>query len=224
MKLKLLLGVSLLVNLVLIFLLVFKESPSQKETTLANTKTEGVYDMKGNLVPEVSVVMLGNSITYQGSWSTLLNRDDVFNGGKPGWTTQQLSWVIKDFIIPNKPKICFFKGGTNDISLGIPTSRIVSNMKMVMDSINRVGTIPVYTPTVYFNNDSINSLKIDSVNNQMMRFCESKNYQFMDIRDVVCANQQLRDKYYKDDNTHLKQDAYLPWAAMIQKVLKANGI
>ncbi|MEM8897905.1 MAG: hypothetical protein AAGC85_07360 [Bacteroidota bacterium] len=132
MNTKSFLILSLGANVILMAILGYSQGES---TSDMNTEDSGIQDMQGNLLSEVSVVMLGNSITYQGDWQKELGREDVFNGGKPGWTTQQLSWVIKDFIIPHKPKICFFKAGTNDIALGIPTERIIQNMQMVMDSI-----------------------------------------------------------------------------------------
>ena len=215
---------SLVVNVILLALLGYKHGAADVTQPKMNLNSQGIEDMRGNRLSEVSVVMLGNSITYQGNWQEELERDDVFNGGKPGWTTQQLSWVIKDFIIPHKPKICFFKGGTNDISLGIPTERIIQNMQMVMDSIQAVGTIPVYTPTIYFNDSSAPNGKIDQVNDSMKSFCIQKNYHFMDIRPVLCGDQQTRDAFYKEDNTHLHQKAYEPWAKMVEEVLASYGI
>ena len=69
------------------------------------------------------IIMVGNSITYGGDWTTLLDRSDVTNWGIPGYTTQQLSWTIKN-IIPKKPEICFLEGGINDLSLGITPRRV----------------------------------------------------------------------------------------------------
>ena len=222
MKTKSILAISLVFNLIVLGLLY--RSKKDKPTTAPSEKEEVLHDNKGIEVSQVNIVMLGNSITYQGDWQQLLQRKDVFNGGHPGWTSQQLSWVIKNYIVPHKPKICFFKAGTNDISLGIPTERVIYNMKMVMDSIYRQGTIPVFTPTIYFNNDTIHKPKIDSINSAMKDFCKTQDFEFMDIRKVICSDQATMDRFYKDDDTHLKPEAYGPWSAMVAAILKKNGI
>lgn len=112
---KVLLYASLTANAIFLWLLFAPEHgvPKSPEESLLPVNQK-VTDEKGKMVDPVNIVMLGNSITYQGDWQEVLGRTDVFNGGKPGWTTQQLSWVIKNFIIPHRPKLCFFKGGIND--------------------------------------------------------------------------------------------------------------
>ncbi|MEM8897904.1 MAG: hypothetical protein AAGC85_07355 [Bacteroidota bacterium] len=87
-----------------------------------------------------------------------------------------------------------------------------------------MGTIPVYTPTIYFNDNSAPNEKIDRVNDSMKSFCSQKNYHFMDIRPVLCGDQQTMDVFYKEDNTHLYQEAYEPWAKMVEEVLVLYGI
>ena len=226
---KTLLTLSVLLNLGLIVYLIANqadatENGEQKIITPSETNTmqigeTEVVDEKGRVLETVNVVMLGNSITYQGDWQQVLGRDDVFNGGKPGWTTQQLSWVIKDFIIPNRPKICFFKGGINDYTLGITTERISENMKMVLDSIHDVGTRPVYTTTLYQRGATERNRKIDSLNAKMLEFCAMKDYDFVDLRPFLCENGDILEKYVQPDNTHLKPEAYPQWAKAIRPVL-----
>jgi hypothetical protein len=67
----------------------------------------------------ITIVMFGNSITFQGKWEQVLNRQDVANCGIPGYTTGQLIWTIKN-VLRDHPgtKIWFLEGGINDISLG----------------------------------------------------------------------------------------------------------
>lgn len=217
---KTLLVISLVLNLGFVTYL-FVNVDSESGVNSSNT---WVLDEKGNQVAPVNIVMLGNSITYQGNWDQVLNRNDVFNGGKPGWTSQQLSWVIKNFIIPNKPKLCFFKAGINDLSLGIPPERILQNMTMVMDSIKKVGTNPVYTTTLYQRGETERNKVIDSINLRMKAFCESNGYDFLDLRPFLCKNGDVRKAYIQDDNTHLKPEAYPQWARAMKPILEKYGL
>ena len=187
-----------------------------------NSMNEG-NEYRGNL-ESANIVMLGNSITYQGDWKKLLNRSDVFNGGQPGWTSEQLSWVIKDFIIPYKPRLCFFKAGINDLTLGIPTERIIDNMKMVMDSIKNVGTIPVYQTTLYQRFNKARNLEINKINMEMFNYCKTKGYHFLDLRKILCEEDDIKAGYVGEDNTHLTPEAYPVWAEALNPILRKYGL
>jgi lysophospholipase L1-like esterase len=210
MNKKLILIVSLSVNMIFIASAILmwqtKSNQMKQNGTIEEVKT--------------NIVMLGNSITYQGNWQEVLNRDDVFNGGKPGWTTQQLSWVIKDFIIPKTPAVCFFTAGINDYTLGIPTERIYRNCVMVMDSIKNCGTFPVWQTTLYQRNNIPVNREIDILNNKMKEFCEERNYDFVDLRPFLCKDGDILDEFVQDDNTHLESVAYPQWAKAIQPIIE----
>ncbi len=210
--------ISLIINVILIFYLfnihTFMEDKNKVKDAQEPMETP----------TNIEIVMLGNSITHAGEWQKVLNRDDVLNGGKPGWTTQQLSWVIKDFVIPNNPKLCFFKGGINDYTLGISTQRIYDNICINLDSIRKVGTNPVYTTTLYQKGNTYRNRQIDSLNAKMKEFCKEKGYDFVDLRPFLCKNGDILDQYVKDDNTHLRPEAYPQWAKAIQPTIKKYGL
>lgn len=212
MNRRLILIVSLSVNMIFI----------ASGIMLWQTKTESIKkSQQAETIEEVktNIVMLGNSITYQGNWQEVLGRDDVFNGGKPGWTTQQLSWVIKNFIIPKEPVVCFFTGGINDYTLGIPTERIYQNCVMVMDSIKNCGTHPVWQTTLYQRNNTTTNREIDKLNKKMKEFCQDRNYDFVDLRPFLCKDGDILDEYVQDDNTHLETAAYPEWAKALKPII-----
>ncbi len=213
-----LLVISLLINVILTFYLFYDNTSSKEKKEVTNEENLVVAPSK------IEIVMLGNSITHAGDWQKVLNRNDIFNGGKPGWTTQQLSWVIKDFVIPNNPKLCFFKGGINDYTLGISTQRIYDNICVNLDSIKKVGTNPVYTTTLYQRGNVYRNKQIDSLNDKMEKFCREKGYDFVDLRPFLCKNGDILDQYVKDDNTHLRPEAYPQWAKAIEPTIKKYGL
>jgi hypothetical protein len=82
----------------------------------------------------VSVVMLGNSITeYGGDWNARLGRTDIQNSGQGGYTTGQLIWLLDSCVIKDKPKYCFTMAGINDLSLGIPVDKVYTNYQIIID-------------------------------------------------------------------------------------------
>jgi len=223
---KVLLPLSFILNILLVvYAIQLGRTPQKHDMSEPRNQSKiEVIDEKDLPVEPVNIVMLGNSITHGGDWQQLLNRKDVFNGGKPGWTTQQLSWVIKDFIKPNKPKLCFFKGGINDYTLGITTQRIYRNITAVLDTIKKAGTQPVYTTTLYQRTNEYRNRQIDSLNGMMKAFCESRGYDYVDLRPYLCENGDILDTYVLPDNTHLEPIAYPQWAKALQPVLKKYGL
>ena len=207
-KISLILNVLLVVSGIYLFMMHHK--PQKKEAVSPKSK--------------INIVMLGNSITAAGNWTEVLERDDVFNGGQPGWTSQQLSWVIKDFIIPNEPVLCFFKAGINDYTLGISTERIYQNICTNMDSIKNCGTHPVYQTTLYQRYNEETNREIDKLNEMMFEFCAERAYDVVDLRDFLCENGDIKDEFVKDDNTHLKPEAYPVWAEAIKPIIEKYGL
>ena len=168
-----------------------------------------------------TIIMFGNSITHNGNWEEVLNRKDVVNWGIPGYTTQQLSWTIKDMLKQYKPRICFIEGGINDYTLGINTERIYQNQKMVMDSLSNNKIFPVYQTTLYqFHNEKVNRA-IDALNYLMMDYCKKHGYGFIDLRPVFSKDEDIIPDL-TTDGTHLKPEGYIPWGKEIQKYLSEH--
>jgi lysophospholipase L1-like esterase len=201
------------------------ETEAVKDLELHNFRgeanpTSGLEDIIKERPARPNIVMLGNSITYSGQWAELLNRKDVFNGGKPGWTTQQISWVIKNFVIPNEPVLCFFMGGINDYTLGIPTKRIYENICLNLDSIHKVGTTPVFQTTLYQRGNTRVNREIDKLNKKVMQYCREKGYEVVDLRPFLCEQGDLKKEFVRPDNTHLNPIAYTEWVKAIRPVLE----
>jgi lysophospholipase L1-like esterase len=169
-----------------------------------------------------TVIMFGNSITHQGKWEDLLNRRDVVNWGIPGFTTEQLSWTIKDILRQYHPRICFIEGGINDYTLGVTTERIFLNQMMVMDSLAHNRVVPVYQSTLYqLHNENVNRA-IDALNYLMRQFCERRGYGFIDLRPVLSVDGDMIPAL-TTDGTHLKPEAYGLWGKEVQKWLRDHA-
>lgn len=171
----------------------------------------------------VRIVMLGDSITHGGNWQELLNRNDVINAGMPGWTTEQIYWLIKDYVEPNKPELCFYMAGINDYSLGISPNRIEKNQKRILDAIHACGTMPVYQTLLYQLGNFYGNQKIDWLNSSIEEHCKEHGYEFLDLRPWLCRNDDLKEEFTYD-GTHLTEDAYIPWAKALLPVLEKFGL
>jgi lysophospholipase L1-like esterase len=171
-----------------------------------------------------TIVMYGNSITFQGKWEEVLGRTDVANRGIPGYTTGQLIWTIKNGLKDHPDsKIWFLEGGINDISLGVPVERIFENYKMTVDSLRRNLIIPVVQSTILKNNAKADNKKVNALNKLVRKYCLRKGIDYIDLNKLFSLNGELK-KENTIDGCHLVQSAYIHWATEIKKVLSKYKI
>ncbi len=167
-----------------------------------------------------NIVMLGNSLTAGGNWNALLGRDDVLNGGTGhgGFTTSHFVGMLQDEVIVHKPKICFVEGGINDLYIGVPIIRIRENVEYIIDTLKAHDIIPVLTLTIYTNRDTLENLRVDSINNIVKEMVRQKNVEYIDLNESLSENGFLLTKY-TTDGLHLKPEAYPLWADKVKEVL-----
>lgn len=175
--------------------------------------------IKGN----PTIVMYGNSITAQGKWVELLGRTDVMNNGLPGQTTYHFLKLIRSHVIDLHPKICFIKGGINDITVGVAQERIQANFKTMLEMLVENGITPVVTLTVYEQNDPVSKKEVEALNAFLISYCIQNNINYIDLNRYISDTTGLRAAYAVD-KTHLNAKAYEVWAREVSRVLKEKGI
>lgn len=175
--------------------------------------------MKGN----PAIVMYGNSITAQGKWVELLGRTDVMNNGLPGQTTHHFLQLLKTHVINLHPKICYVKGGINDITVGVSSERIQENYREILETMQKDHIIPVVTLTIYERNDPYSKKEVDKLNGFLIEYCKEKNITYIDLNQFISDSTGLKAEFAVD-KTHLNDEAYVIWAREIQKVLDQKGI
>lgn len=170
-----------------------------------------------------AIVMYGNSITAQGKWVELLGRTDVMNNALPGQATYHFLQLIRSHVIDLHPKVCFVKGGINDITLGVKQDTIRSNFKTMLEMLMQNRITPVVTLTVYERNDPSSKKEVDALNAFLVSFCTQNNITYIDLNRYVSDSTGLRTEY-SIDKKHLNTKAYKIWAREISRVLKEKNI
>jgi alpha-glucosidase len=168
------------------------------------------------------IIMVGNSITFQGDWKKVLNRNDVTNWGIPGYTTGQIAWTFKNFV-KLQPKVCFLEGGINDISLGISPKRIYENQIKMIDSLQAHNIIPVMQSTIYQLNNKANNKKVTKTNRLIKAYCDKHHIDYIDLNKLFAPGKNL-NAALTTDGTHLKPPAYDLWAKEITGELQKLGL
>ncbi len=164
------------------------------------------------------IFMVGNSITFQGDWKKILKREDIVNWGIPGYTTEQISWTVKNFL-PLNPTVCFLEGGINDITLGIAPDRVFANQVKVLDTLLAHGIIPVVQSTIYQNNSRDKNARVKEINGLISTYCTEHHIDYIDLNAVLSDADELK-KEFTMDGTHLFPPAYALWADLVLKELE----
>ena len=164
------------------------------------------------------ILMVGNSITFQGDWKKVLQRDDVINWEIPGYTTEQISWTVKNFI-PLNPTVCFLEGGINDITLGITPERVFTNQVKVLSTLLVHGIIPVVQSTIYQFNSRDKNARVKEINGLISIYCIEHQIEYIDLNAVLSDSDEFK-KEFITDGTHLFPSAYLLWADLVIKELE----
>lgn len=175
--------------------------------------------MKGN----PTIVMYGNSITAQGKWVELLSRTDVMNNALPGQATFHFLKQIDSYVIDLHPKVCFIKGGINDITLGVAQDQIQAHYKAMLEMLMENHITPVVTLTVFEQNDPYSKREVDALNRFLVSYCTQNNITYIDLNQYISDSTGLRAEYAVD-KTHLNTKAYKIWAREISRVLKEKNI
>ncbi|MCE6988371.1 GDSL-type esterase/lipase family protein [Dyadobacter sp. CY323] len=213
MKIRRLLTISITLNTLLIaagitFAYVYRDKIAQRFVSL-----------KGNPV----IVMYGNSITAQGKWVELLGRTDVMNNALPGMSTYHFLQLVQTHVIDLHPKICFVKGGINDITVGVSQEKLQANYQAILEKLLQNHIEPVVTLTIYEQNDPVSKKEVDELNHFLVRFCDNHDITYIDLNPFISDTTGLKAEFAVD-KTHLNEKAYEIWTAEIERVLKEKGI
>jgi lysophospholipase L1-like esterase len=170
-----------------------------------------------------TIVMYGNSITAQGKWVELLGRTDVMNNALPGQSTYHFLQLIQSHVLDLHPKVCFIKGGINDITVGVAQEKIQANFRTMLEMLVQNGIIPVVTLTVYEQNDPVSKKEVEILNRFLTAYCRENNITYIDLNRFISDSTGLKPEYAVD-KTHLNTKAYAIWAREITRVLKEKNI
>jgi lysophospholipase L1-like esterase len=188
----------------------------QLVTLYAPAQTPG--NPTDTITQKSTIIMSGNSITFSGNWQQLLHRTDVGNWGIPGYTTEQISWTIKNYA-KLQPTIVFMEGGINDLTLGITPQRVFKNYQRIIDTLLAYKIIPVIQSTIYQLNSPDGNQRVMQLNKLVSNYCKQKNIIYLNLNTVLSKNNTLIAEYTYD-GTHLLPAGYQQWALLVQQVLQ----
>ena len=161
-------------------------------------------------------MMLGDSITDEGSWDELLNNDTIQNRGISGDTTDG---VLDRLNSVNKSiKQVFIMIGVNDIMRGRDVDTIFSNYQKIIQTF-KDKNIKVYIQSTLYIGESRKANfnpKVEELNKRLEKYASENQITFINLNPIFAPNQVLKKEFTSDD-LHLNGSAYKLWAEQIKK-------
>ena len=161
-------------------------------------------------------IMLGDSITDEGSWDELLNNDTIQNRGISGDTTDgvldRLNFINKNI------KQVFIMIGVNDIMRGRDLDVIFANYLKIIQTF-KDKNIKVYIQSTLYIGETRKANfnpKVEELNRRLEKYAGENQITFINLNPIF-APQKVLKKEFTSDDLHLNGSAYKLWAEQIKK-------
>lgn len=180
----------------------YKHKKSQFEVLSQNDKYE--------------TIMLGDSITDEGQWDELLNKDSIQNRGISGDTTSGVLDRL-DSVNKNIHQV-FIMIGVNDIMRGKEVDEVYSNYLKIIQSF-KDKNIKVYIQSTLYIGETRKANfnpKIEELNKRLEKYAKENKLVFINLNHIL-APQKVLKKEFTFDDLHLNGTAYKLWAREIKK-------
>ncbi|GAB3317974.1 hypothetical protein GCM10027299_09400 [Larkinella ripae] len=162
------------------------------------------------------IAMLGDSHTEIPDWNLLLNRRDVWEVAKYGYTSELIQRILSSSIdAHSKPRYCFVLAGTNDaLSREFDATFTLENDSLIAQTIQSKGVKPVFQTIPYLLNQSETNARIDTLNAGLKRFCQAQKIDLIDLNKLLATGNNLQK-----DGIHLNDKGYQVWAGAVNDFL-----
>lgn len=163
-------------------------------------------------------MMLGDSITDEGRWDELLDKNSVQNRGISGDTTSGV--LDRLYTVSSSIKQVFIMIGVNDILRGKSVNEVFENYKKIIEFFQEKKIKIYIQSTLYVGalRDKGFNKKIEELNNKLELFAKSNQITFINLNPIFAPNKVLKQEFTTDD-LHLNGKAYLLWADEIKKYI-----
>ena len=202
----------------MVFIVVTGSVTAAMVAGLALRSTRGGEDDEREIATD-SVVMLGDSITEQGRWASLLPRWPVVNHGHAGFTTAELLPAAHE-IATAGPSVVFILTGTNDIRDGHPAAWTIEHLRKILDAFQ--STAPhtaVVVQTILPRGDARRA--VDLANAAIRDEASGRGLRVLDLHVAFDDGNGALRADETSDGVHLATAGYDRWAALLERELAA---
>lgn len=163
------------------------------------------------------VIMFGDSHTARGNWNELLNRCDVLNLGFSGFTSGQLEFMMKQYIINRQATYCLIQCGGNDLNRSHFDQDEMNNNIISMIQYLKANNITPVLQSLFHRPNAEYNIMIDSLNNGLEQIAKTNQVDFIDVNPYLDNNNI--EKHVESDNIHLNKKGYEIWGELVKTYL-----
>lgn len=163
------------------------------------------YSHFNSHIPAGSIIMFGNSITYEVNWNELFGRGDIINRGIPG---DQIANIIRRAAThSSSDNTIVVMGGINDFLAGASPDIVFTEFQKLINTSIAPGKLIILSTIPTHNNHVINQ-RIKTLNSRLQALCFSQQIDFIDLNTKLAPNGNLK-KGFTYDGIHLNIAGYL---------------
>lgn len=175
------------------------------------------------------IVFLGDSITHQGDWPRLLDRDDVHNQGVDGDTSAGVLGRLPG-VVARRPAKVFLMIGINDLRRGgdrpEASARLLANHERILAGLK--AALPqsqIYVTSILpvsgrFYGFLPDNRVISEVNQRLEALAAAKGCAWLDLRPHFADQAGGLDRNLTYDGLHLNAQGYQVWKKALEPLLR----
>lgn len=168
-------------------------------------------------IDESSIVMLGDSLTEQADWESLLPDIAIVNRGYSGSTTEQLL-AIAESVGDERPRAVFVLTGTNDIRDGRSPEWTATHLRRLLDALEqRSPDTIVVVQTVLPRADQPAAVR--STNEVVQAVAASRGVRVLELHGSFDNGEGGLRSDETTDGVHLSPGGYRRWASLLEPLI-----
>lgn len=229
---KILLIVSILLNILLIFILGYAvQRLGGPNAILSRIRNGGIAEsyqhrtqiLENLTIDSSNIVFLGNSLTEYGEWQEFFNNPNIRNRGITGEFTDGILRRL-DPVVSGKPRQIFLMIGINDLILHRPP-HILANYRAIVNQITLespnteliVQSILPVNNTV--KNTGLANTDVLTLNEGIQKIVTEFNLRYVDLHKKFKDTSGKLNATYTLDGIHLNRAGYELWTGEINNLV-----
>jgi lysophospholipase L1-like esterase len=173
-------------------------------------------DDDANVGPD-SIVVLGDSITAQGDWASLLPDWPIVNRGFPGYTSAELVPIARE-VGAARPSAVVVLAGTNDIRDGRDAAWTATHLNDIVDRLQEASPDTVVVlQTLLPRRDAPDAVR--RANEVVAGIVQDRGLRLLDLYTPFDDGSGALRTTETTDGVHLSEAGYARWAALIEQEL-----
>ncbi|MEJ7766523.1 MAG: GDSL-type esterase/lipase family protein [Chitinophagaceae bacterium] len=224
--LKIFLAITLLLNLVLAYKVIYYKYFRYNPDYTFNRKV-----LFNHLkLDSSSIVFVGNSLTQQFELAELFQNINVKNRGINGDNSTSILNRLSA-VVSAKPKKIFIETGINDIIEGRSNEKILEDYKLILSKLltecpsSKIyvqSILPVYEKGLAIRISPVKNENIRSINHALQMYCENNHLTFIDLNTVFDLYGEMNPKYCIEDGLHISGEGYLLMTKILKKYVNES--